>query len=838
MANEIFVGSVAVGVVPDARGWNRTLQRELVPSSTAVGEEVGRNISGRIVDEMGRSGTKSAGAFSDNFQKRLRAALAKLPKAELKADSTDVDRKVAAIRAEMEALSQKTIGVDMNADAAMAELARLDLALKAVEKEAGSIDVSFNTIGARAQLAMLKHEATTAGEGAGRNLMGGIIGGAGRVGGGGGVPIPGLGSVPAPALAIAGALGLFALPFIGQVTGGLVVSAFGAALAAMPIIGAARNAEVKKTFTEMKDRVLEDFEIIGQSWVPVLESILNTAKQTMDHLTPVFQHAADIIAGPFRLFVNTLIRAFEQPQVAASIDAVAKAFAAILTAIAPDLPGMIATLADAVLRIANAIKDNPKAFANFINFLVQITAATLNAIAFLTRLATFMEGRFKQNIEGMVSAWGASTAALQTAWSNTINFFHERWSGFINYFTLAGHQVEMDWNAVCGNIHGYWSNTVNFLHQAWSGFINFFVTGGHTIESAWNTTCGVIHTAWSNTINTIHGAWSGFINFFVNAGHQIEAAWNTVMGSIAGAAKRTWDFVGNAWNTVLHNVLLPAINFLWQTFSTVFGNIINGAASAFGWVPGIGGKLREAASRFNEFRDNVNASLAGIQNRTVTVTTVMTSANNPYPGGITGRAAYGGLIRMGTGPTADDVPLLASKGEFIQPASTVNHYGLGFMEALRTRKFASGGLTGISSVLPSLANFGKNIWGQISGNVTSAFAGAGGFLRQVIRVILQALPGLLYQAGSAISQAGMGFESGGMVMDDGGWIPPGATTVYNFTGRPEHLTPDGGPGSRGGTEYHAHFDGLTGQAIEGHVRSAFQTMSLQQGNLYRQGRRR
>jgi hypothetical protein len=36
---EIFVGEVAVGVVPDARGWETKLRSQLVPSSNNIGRE-------------------------------------------------------------------------------------------------------------------------------------------------------------------------------------------------------------------------------------------------------------------------------------------------------------------------------------------------------------------------------------------------------------------------------------------------------------------------------------------------------------------------------------------------------------------------------------------------------------------------------------------------------------------------------------------------------------------------------------------------------------------------------------------------------------------------------
>jgi hypothetical protein len=82
-----------------------------------------------------------------------------------------------------------------------------------------------------------------------------------------------------------------------------------------------------------------------------------------------------------------------------------------------------------------------------------------------------------------------------------------------------------------------------------------------------------------------------------------------------------------------------------------------------------------------------------------------------------------------------------------------------------------------------------------------------------------------------------GIQLASAFMDQGGWLPPGATMVYNMTGRNELvMNPDQIAASMG-TQYHAHFDGLTGAAIESHVRTAFQMMSMAQGNLQRQGRR-
>lgn len=70
---------------------------------------------------------------------------------------------------------------------------------------------------------------------------------------------------------------------------------------------------------------------------------------------------------------------------------------------------------------------------------------------------------------------------------------------------------------------------------------------------------------------------------------------------------------------VFKTVVVGYIRLVAKVWLTIVGALVNGAAKAFGWVPGIGPKLKAAASKFNEFKDKVNDSLAGI-NETKTIT--------------------------------------------------------------------------------------------------------------------------------------------------------------------------------------------------------------------------
>ena len=56
--------------------------------------------------------------------------------------------------------------------------------------------------------------------------------------------------------------------------------------------------------------------------------------------------------------------------------------------------------------------------------------------------------------------------------------------------------------------------------------------------------------------------------------------------------------------------------------------------------------------------------------------------------------AAGGYIGMGSGPTADDVPIMASRGEYVVRAASVAKYGKGTMDAINSGAFADGGPVG------------------------------------------------------------------------------------------------------------------------------------------------
>ncbi|WP_143737465.1 hypothetical protein [Microbispora sp. GKU 823] len=108
-------------------------------------------------DRLPKEGDEAAGAFARSFSKRLETAFKALPKAQITASSTDAEAKVQTLRAALADLSTKTVGVDIDADTALGELAAIRAELESIDASA-DIDLRADTSAAISQIAALQAE--------------------------------------------------------------------------------------------------------------------------------------------------------------------------------------------------------------------------------------------------------------------------------------------------------------------------------------------------------------------------------------------------------------------------------------------------------------------------------------------------------------------------------------------------------------------------------------------------------------------------------------------------------------------------------------------------------
>jgi hypothetical protein len=133
-----------------------------------------------------------------------------------------------------------------------------------------------------------------------------------------------------------------------------------------------------------------------------------------------------------------------------------------------------------------------------------------------------------------------------------------------------------------------------------------------------------------------------------------------VTGEVIEALAKMYGF----WRTgadQMARAVAAAFRFLTGVVLGWIGTMINAAARAFGWVPGIGPKLRAAAAKFNEFRDRVNAALRGIKNRTVDVRIRVLADKGVRVAGVTGAGGF--TERAAGGPVSpNNTYLVGEKG--------------------------------------------------------------------------------------------------------------------------------------------------------------------------------
>jgi phage-related protein len=950
MATDIFVGSVAVGVVPDARGWNTNLRRQLVPEADSVGREYGQQLSKGIVNEMGskkadyaKAGEQSGGAFSDTFKKRLEAAMKALPDIKLTGDDTDIEVKLHKIKLLLIELSKQNIIDDK---LALEELAVIEKELDKISRKSKDITVRFNTTEAKAQLALLQKDASSVG-GGGRGGILGLLGFGGGAAGSAGQA----GSQAAPAAAglanpytITGAVavGLAALPFLAQAVSGIVVSGLGAAIAGMGALGAfglggttsaqaasaqqasaaasqnqlaaqqrlnalrasgkattaqltaaentltvARNnanaaqvksaaaqkdrltqgqEDVRKAFSNVASDAKAALTDIGASFVPVMENIAHTVSGVIKTMTPVFRAAVAVIAGPLQIFADTVLRAFTRPEVQKSIYAIAQAFGAILTAFTPDIPGIFDSFAQAITRMASAISANPKAFADFLNFLFQIIIAVIDALAWLTRFATYIEQHFMPVVKGFVNGWIQAGHNIEhywdMTWNNTVGramrgqadlqrIISSMLHNIAHYFDVARHDVSAIWDLM-------WNNTVGRAQRGASDVVRIFINVRNGAVTWWNniknTSASIWDQIWNNTIGRAIRGWhdlmgifghirSDVINFFSGAASWLVNAGSNIISGLLNGIRSAMGAIGGWIKT---NVYDPIVSHIKSFF---------GIKSPSQVMFGIGSNLIQgllhgilSAGDLTHFIKNVFGGLPAalgslVQKGLVNLAKLPAKALSAL--GKVGGAIGGFFAKLFGGSTSGGVARWAG---VVAQALTMLGLPLSLSkQVLYQMQTESGGNPNAINLTDINAQHGDPSRGLLQ-TIGSTFAayhvpGTSNNIYDPLANVAAAINYARHVYGPSLMSGGMGMGSG-HGYDDGGWWPHG-TWGWNMSGAPELVLTQkqlqsglarGGDGASA-TEYHAHFDGLTGQAIESHVQHAFTTMSVAQGALTRNGRR-
>jgi SLT domain-containing protein len=576
-------------------------------------------------------------------------------------------------------------------------------------------------------------------------------------------------------------------------------------------------------------------------------------------MTPVFSKAVSTIAGPFKVFGDTIIKTLGSPQVASSIQAVANAFGKVMTAFTPDIPGIINSFADAIERIANAVAKNPKAYADFLNFFFQVGIMILNGIAFLTDFANYVEQHFIPAVKHFADFWVEVWKAI---WQNTIGLAYggtshlqKLISGWLHnlahYYDVFRHGVAQQWDL-------FWQDTIGrairaqaHLEKLISGWLHdiahWFDVARHDVAATWDDT-------WQHVVNTVSGGATKVMNLFHTLKTNITNWFHDAINWLVDAGKNIisgmFNGIKNAMSNIgswIHdNVVTPLIKAVKHFFgiSSPASMMVPVGASL---IEGVFKGMFTSAKDLGKFMVKVfggwpEALAAMIGKSFINVANLPSKALHAL-GGVAGK--IGGFFAniFKGGPAGAGVARWASIAKIALMLNNLPDSMVG--QVLFQMQTESGGNPNAINLWDINAQRGDPSRGlmQVIGGTFAAYhvPGTSNNIYDPLANIAAAINYAKHVYGPSLMRGGMGLGSG-HGYDQGGWLPPGASVAYNLTGRPELVLNHeqlsalsrGGDGS---TQYIAHFDSLTGAAIEAHVRTAFQAMSLTQGNLNRQGRR-
>jgi hypothetical protein len=262
---------------------------------------------------------------------------------------------------------------------------------------------------------------------------------------------------------------------------------------------------------------------------------------------------------------------------------------------------------------------------------------------------------------------------------------------------------------------------------------------------------GLVVLAIAGLVAGLVWAYRNSIEFrkVVDAAFKVVAAaakfmWDVVIKPLLGLfvdqLKKLWlsaqdmaTKMSAAWGAIKEPARV-AIKFVIDKFLDMVELVLKGAAKAFGWVPDLGDKLKNAATEFGKFRTSVNKALDGIDDEPVDIKVGLAYTQALGQRTKQMKFAAGGGVFGGT-PGKDSVPALLMPNEHVWTTKEVAAAGgHGAMHRMRQaalrgelRGYASGGMV-INPLLPSsrrlqlLANAAAGDVDHIGTNVAAAIA--------------------------------------------------------------------------------------------------------------------
>lgn len=557
---------------------------------------------------------------------------------------------------------------------------------------------------------------------------------------------------------------------------------------------------------------------IGGLAKSVLPGLGAAFKAVAPLITPLMSGIGGLVKGVLPGLVTMLKAAMPAISALASVlTTIGKGLGSMFTAFAPALRSssvifkalgdVIAALFPIVGKLASVLAS---ALAPTFAVLAGVIKALLPAVTPLVNILASFAGAVLSDLAGVLGAVGTLLKNLAPSFVTLAKAADQVFTALENngVFAILGNALE--------SLAGPLANLVNALVKGLAPALPGIITAFSAIAKVLTVGLVTILAALANALATIvkvipPGVMTALADAFV-AVYTAVKLWSAAqvvlnvaltanpigiiivaLAALAAGITIAWqksatfrDILKDIAKVVLQVgiVVLEENKAIVNAFLWMAGTVVHAAASAFGWVPGLGSKLKGAATAFDGFRAGVNNSfdsmiskmkswqneLGNSQNKANTATqvisgdfgkqlistnastkgvntlaaaigalhgkTVTVGANATASGTISivgsgwaagqgnirFHAAQGAYISTGSGPTADDNLAKVSKGELIVPANMV---AAGEADNMRGRipGFAAGGVIG-GMPQAAAAFTGTDSKNAVTSGITSAMAAA------------------------------------------------------------------------------------------------------------------
>ncbi|TDD26545.1 hypothetical protein E1218_13095 [Kribbella turkmenica] len=239
-------------------------------------------------------------------------------------------------------------------------------------------------------------EGDRSGKGFGRGLKKWVTGGGKGLGGDfgtvfgsgflGAVKTPILG--PALVATIGGAVAV-AAPAVGAIAGAGVVAGFGAGIAGLGLVFAAKSKAVQDKWAATMAQLGADMRLLAKPFEGTLIKMAGTFERTVDRFNPALAKAFQKSAGPIEKFADDAGRALEK--LIPAIGPVTDALNGVLDATGPALQDAVGDLAEGLTDLARSVERNPDALADMVSGAGELSQQLLDLITTLNDANTAIE---------------------------------------------------------------------------------------------------------------------------------------------------------------------------------------------------------------------------------------------------------------------------------------------------------------------------------------------------------------------------------------------------------------------------------------------------------------